>query len=75
MMVARNWNTEGCSTYNGRSYWVVWTSHPGVYGGRRYLMGKTDRKRFYDESKAEAAAAKLNRAAQLDGGQGEEGKA
>lgn len=58
------WGVEWCSTYQGRSYWTVWRHQAGVYGGRAYLMtpSRTDRKRFYDQAKAEAAAEALNRA-------------
>jgi hypothetical protein len=56
------WNVSGHQAYAGRTYWCIWTHHPGVYGSQRFVMSPsgTDRKRFYDEAKANAAAEKLN---------------
>jgi hypothetical protein len=66
-MSVEPWGVEGCWSYRGRNYWVLWQRNPAVYGGRQYLMSKgfSDRKRFYDEAKAEAAAAKLNERAAI----------
>jgi hypothetical protein len=59
------WKVEGCQTYGGRHYWAVWKHNPKMYGGQQYLLNTsgTDRKRFYEEAKAEAEAARLNGAA------------
>lgn len=56
------WDVEGSQTYRLKHFWTIWKPNPNVYGGRQYRLNasRTDRKRYYDETKAKAEAERLN---------------
>jgi len=55
------WSVSADRGYNSRNFWVVQRYNGAWMGGVEYLCTTVmGRKRFYIESKAIAAAAKLN---------------
>ena len=54
------WTSSGDRGYNSRPFWVVHRYNRRFMFSIQYLSTKTDRKRFYNEERAVAMAAKLN---------------
>lgn len=72
------WKVAACQAYRQRRcYWAVWKHNPKMYGGQQYLLNasRTSHKRFYSEAKAEAEAARLNRAAAQEADDSQKGGA